>query len=160
MATDPAPPPAGMQALGLDIVEVVRIREMINRFGDRFMRKIFTDHEIATCMAKARPSESFAARFAAKEAFAKVWPGPVLPGWRDVEVLMEGPRPTFRFDGLATGSVAGLSISHTHAYAAAVVWLVSAPPDVMTRTSIEPGPGADARPAAPPRPPGPDRPSR
>ncbi|TPW09985.1 MAG: holo-acyl-carrier protein synthase, partial [bacterium] len=109
MAADPP----GMQALGIDIVEVDRIREMINRFGDRFIRKIFTDHEIVTCMAKARPSESFAARFAAKEAFAKVWPGEVMPKWRDVEVLMEGPRPTFRFDGTAKGTIAGLSISHT-----------------------------------------------
>lgn len=116
-----------MQALGIDIVEVDRIREMINRFGSRFINKIFTDHEIVTCMAKARPSESFAARFAAKEAFAKVWPGAVMPRWRDVEVVMDGPKPTFRFDGIATGSEAGLSISHTHAYAAAVVWLIRAP---------------------------------
>jgi holo-[acyl-carrier protein] synthase len=134
--------PRGMQALGIDIVEVARIREMINRFGNRFMHKIFTDHEIATCMAKARPSESFAARFAAKEAFAKVWPGPVLPGWRDVEVLMEGPRPTFRFDGLAKGSVAGLSISHTHAYAAAVVWLVSAPVEATSPPAAPDGTGS------------------
>lgn len=142
-----------MQSLGIDIVEVGRIREMINRFGDRFMRKIFTDHEIATCMAKARPSESFAARFAAKEAFAKVWPGPVLPGWRDVEVLMEGPRPTFRFDGLAKGSVAGLSISHTHSYAAAVVWLVSAPVGVSAAAEV---PAATEIPASP-HPPAPPR---
>ena len=119
-----------MQALGIDIVEVDRIRDMINRFGDRFVQKIFTDQEIETCMAKARPSESFAARFAAKEAFAKVWPGSVLPKWRDVEVRMDGPRPTFRFSGIATGTEAGLSISHTHAYAAAVVWLVAPPADI------------------------------
>ena len=121
---------SAMRALGIDIVEVDRIREMINRFGDRFLRKIFTDHEIETCMARARPSESFAARFAAKEAFAKVWPGVVLPQWRDVEVQMEGARPTFRFDGIAAGTEAGLSISHTHAYAAAVVWLIEAPPEL------------------------------
>jgi len=144
-----------MQSLGIDIVEVARIREMINRFGNRFMHKIFTDHEIATCMAKARPSESFAARFAAKEAFAKVWPGPVLPGWRDVEVLMEGPRPTFRFEGLAKGSVAGLSISHTHAYAAAVVWLVSAPAEPRAYATAGPTPDAAAGP-----PPAGDRTSR
>lgn len=124
-----------MQSLGIDIVEVDRIRDMINRFGDRFIQKIFTDHEIVTCMAKARPSESFAARFAAKEAFAKVWPGPVMPRWRDVEIQMEGPRPTFRFAGIATGTEAGLSISHTHAYAAAVVWLVAAPVALDTDTS-------------------------
>ena len=138
---------AGIRSLGIDIVEVDRIREMINRFGDRFIRKIYTDDEIVTCMAKARPSESFAARFAAKEAFAKVWPGPVLPGWRDVEVVMEGPKPTFRFEGIAAGTEAGLSISHTHAYAAAVVWLIRAPAGVE---STAPAP-APTRPASPRR---------
>lgn len=125
----------GMQSLGIDIVEVDRIRDMINRFGDRFIQKIFTEQEIVTCMAKARPSESFAARFAAKEAFAKVWPGPILPKWRDVEVQMDGPRPTFRFDGIAAGTEAGLSISHTHGYAAAVVWLVRPPAGLDAGTS-------------------------
>lgn len=116
-----------MESIGIDIVEVERVRHLVNRFGDRFLRRIFTPGEIATCMARARPAESFAARFAAKEAFAKVWPGPVMPRWVDVEVVMEGPRPTFRFDGLARGVEAGLSISHTHAYAAAVVWLRRGP---------------------------------
>jgi holo-[acyl-carrier protein] synthase len=109
--------------IGVDIVEVARIRDLANHYGDRFLRKIFTSEELATCFAKARPAESLAARFAAKEAFAKAWTGPVLPGWHDVEVIMEGPKPRFRLGGLATGVKAGLSISHTHNYAVAVAWI-------------------------------------
>ena len=116
-----------MESIGIDIVEVERIRHLIRRFGPRFLNRIFTPGEVATCLAKARPAESFAARFAAKEAFAKVWPGPGMPDWRDVEVIMDGPRPRFRFGGVARGTEAGLSISHTHAHAAAVVWLKKGP---------------------------------
>lgn len=137
-----------MKALGIDIIEVERIRFLVNRFGERFMRKVFTDAEIADCMAKARPSESFAARFAAKEAFAKVWPGEPLPQWRDVEVVKVGPRPEFRFHGIARGTVAGLSLSHTHGYAAAVVWLVEAPAGVTGPAA----PGGPPEGAAAPRP--------
>jgi holo-[acyl-carrier protein] synthase len=140
-----------MKALGIDIIEVERIRFLVNRFGDRFMRKVFTDAEIADCMAKARPSESFAARFAAKEAFAKVWPGAPLPQWRDVEVVKVGPRPEFRFHGIARGTVAGLSLSHTHGYAAAVVWLVEAPSSAGgIDTAESPDPGASSAPRRPP----------
>ena len=53
---------------GVDIAEVHRIRESIERFGDRFLRRIFTDGEILYCEQKASRFESYAARFAAKEA--------------------------------------------------------------------------------------------
>lgn len=109
--------------IGVDLVEVERIQAAFERFGDRFLRRLFTPGEIAYCRARARPAESLAARFAAKEAFAKAWPGPVLPGWHDVEVVMVGPRPTFRLSGLAAGTDARLSLSHTQRYAVAVVQL-------------------------------------
>src|SRR3982074_2087822 len=56
---------------GVDIAEVLRIRETIERFGDRFLRRVFTEGEIRYCERKARPFESYAARFAAKEAGMK-----------------------------------------------------------------------------------------
>jgi holo-[acyl-carrier protein] synthase len=146
-----------MKALGIDIIEVERIRFLVNRFGDRFMKKVFTDAEIADCMVKARPSESFAARFAAKEAFAKVWPGAPLPQWRDVEVVKVGPKPEFRFHGIARGTVAGLSLSHTHGYAAAVVWLVRAPDEDGAADSAPPGGPGVVPPAPRPRPDSPPR---
>lgn len=106
--------------VGVDIAEVVRIRAAVRRWGDRFLNKHFTPGEIAYCMARVRPAESLAARFAAKEAFAKAFPGDVTPGWHDVEVVMEGKRPVYRLRGNAAGYEARLSLSHTHAHAVAV----------------------------------------
>ena len=57
---------------GVDIAEVARIRESIERFGDRFLHRIFTDGEIRYCEGKASRFESYAARFAAKEAGMKM----------------------------------------------------------------------------------------
>lgn len=109
--------------IGVDIVEVERIQAAWRRFGARFVNRLFTPAEIRHCLAKARPAESLAARFAAKEAFAKAWSGPELPGWHDVEVVMEGPKPAFRLRGSAAGTAAQLSLSHTHRYAVAMVRL-------------------------------------
>jgi holo-[acyl-carrier protein] synthase len=107
--------------IGVDIAEVVRIRSAVRRWGDRFLNKHFTPGEISYCQAKARPSESLAARFAAKEAFAKAFPGTETLGWHDVEVVMQGRRPSLRLTGVAEGYEAKLSLSHTHAHAIAVV---------------------------------------
>jgi len=108
-------------SIGVDIAEVVRIRSAVRRWGDRFLNKHFTVGEIAYCQAKARPAESLAARFAAKEAFAKAFPGAETLGWHDVEVVMEGRSPSLRLTGAAGGYEAKLSLSHTHAHAVAVV---------------------------------------
>jgi holo-[acyl-carrier protein] synthase len=121
--------------IGVDIAEVVRIKGAVRRWGDRFLNKHFTPQEIAYCRAKARPAESLAARFAAKEAFAKAFPGRGRLGWHDVEVVMEGDRPAFRLGGAARGYEAKLSLSHTHAHAVAVA--------VVRRK-----PGAGAEPSA------------
>ncbi len=56
---------------GIDIAEVPRIRAAIERFGDRFVKRIFTDGEIRYCQSKANRVERYAARFAAKEAAMK-----------------------------------------------------------------------------------------
>jgi holo-[acyl-carrier protein] synthase len=106
--------------LGVDIAEVVRIRTAVRRWGDHFLNRHFTPDEIAYCRAKARPAESLAARFAAKEAFAKAFPGPGTPAWHDVEVAMEGEKPVFRLRGAAAAFEAKLSLSHTHTHAVAV----------------------------------------
>ena len=112
---------------GVDIAEVPRIRETIERFGDRFLRRIFTDGEIRYCERKARRFESYAARFAAKEAGMKA----LGTGWsrgvrrRDIEVPRpKGQRPTIQFHGeaaaiaekLGTKNIA-LSITHMAAEA-------------------------------------------
>ena len=106
--------------IGVDIEEVPRIRQAVHRWGDRFLAKHFTSDEIAYCRSKARPAESLAARFAAKEAFAKAFRGTPRPGWHDVEIVMEGGRPMFRLRGPAVQWEAHLSLSHTHDHAVAV----------------------------------------
>jgi holo-[acyl-carrier protein] synthase len=82
---------------GVDIAEVPRIRASIERHGDRFLHRIYTEGEIRYCESKARRVESYAARFAAKEAGMKAlgtgWSHGVR--WRDIEVIRpKGQRPT------------------------------------------------------------------
>lgn len=120
---------------GIDIAEVPRIAESIKRFGERFIRRVFTDGEIRYCDSKANRFERYAARFAAKEAAMKAlgtgWNHGVR--WRDVEVAREpGRRPTIKFHGKAAAFAArlntkniSLSISHTPEQAIASVILES-----------------------------------
>ena len=118
---------------GIDIAEVPRIAEAIARYGDRFLRRIFTEGEIRYCSSKANRVERFAARFAAKEAAMKA----LGTGWnhgvrfRDVEVSRQpGKRPTITFHGKAAefadklgAKNIVLSLSHTAEQAIAQVIL-------------------------------------
>jgi holo-[acyl-carrier protein] synthase len=120
---------------GIDISEVPRIAESIQRFGDRFLRRIFTEGEIQYCESKANRIERYAARFAAKEAAMKAlgtgWSRGVR--WRDIEVSRQpGSRPTIKFHGKAAEFAAklkatnvALSLSHTPQQAIAQVILES-----------------------------------
>jgi holo-[acyl-carrier protein] synthase len=100
---------------GIDIAEVPRIAEAIERFGERFLRRIFTAGEIRYCDSKANRVERYAARFAAKEAAMKAlgtgWNHGVR--WRDCEVVrMTGGRPTLTFHGKAGEFAAKLGVSN------------------------------------------------
>ena len=118
---------------GVDIAEVSRIRESIERFGDRFLQRIFTAGEVRYCEQKASRFESYAARFAAKEAGMKAlgtgWRHGVR--WRDIEVVRpKGQRPTIQFHGEAAAIAAklgtkniALSLTHTSEQALAHVIL-------------------------------------
>jgi holo-[acyl-carrier protein] synthase len=118
---------------GLDIAEVSRIRESIERFGDRFLRRVFTEGEIRYCEQKTSRFESYAARFAAKEAGMKAlgtgWSRGVR--WCDIEVVRQkGQRPTIQFHGKAAVIAARLgtknivlSVTHTSEQALAHVIL-------------------------------------
>ena len=120
---------------GIDIAEVPRIAESIERFGERFLRRVFTEEEIRYCDSKANRVERYAARFAAKEAAMKAlgtgWNHGVR--WRDIEVFRQpGRRPTIKFYGRAAEFAAklgakniALSISHTPEHAIANVILES-----------------------------------
>ncbi len=100
---------------GIDLAEVPRIAAAIDRFGDRFLRRIFTDAEIRYCDSKANRAERYAARFAAKEAALKAigtgWHRGV--SWTDVEVRREpGGRPTLTFHGKAGEFASRLGVKH------------------------------------------------
>ncbi len=118
---------------GIDIVEVPRIGQSIERFGERFLQRIFTAAEIRYCETKANRIERLAARFAAKEAAMKAI-GTGLRGgvtWKDFEVGREpGGRPTMVLHGKAAEVAAALgarrshlSVSHTEEHAVAYVIL-------------------------------------
>ena len=120
---------------GIDIAEVPRIAESIQRFGERFLRRVFTEEEIQYCDSKANRFERYAARFAAKEASMKAlgtgWSRGIR--WRDIEVARQpGGRPTIKFHGKAADFAArlkannvALSLSHTPEQAIASVILES-----------------------------------
>jgi len=120
---------------GIDIAEVPRIRQSIERFGDRFVQRVFTAGEISYCDSKANRMERYAARFAAKEAAMKAlgtgWSHGVR--WRDCEVTrLPSGRPTIAFHGKAAEFAArlgvknaALSLSHTAEQAIAQVILES-----------------------------------
>lgn len=119
--------------IGIDIAEVPRVQEAIQRFGERFLERVFTPGERRYCDSKANRVERYAARFAAKEAAMKAlgtgWNHGVR--WRDCEVVrMPGGRPTIHFHGKAAEFAvelgvknAALSITHTKEQAMAQVIL-------------------------------------
>jgi holo-[acyl-carrier protein] synthase len=108
--------------IGTDVIEIARIAQSIDRFGDRFLDRVFTSREIAYCRRKKNAAESFAARFAAKEAGAKALGTGISQGvsWLELEVNREsGGRPTLQLTGRAAQragrlGIAGISLSLTH----------------------------------------------
>ncbi|MFZ1948374.1 MAG: holo-ACP synthase [bacterium] len=121
------PGPSGLSA-GVDLVSVERIETMLARWGEKFLRRVYTDGEIAYCMARANPARSLAARFAAKEAFYKAvsaWrEGPIAHKSIEVVVCDNGVpavRPHGRAEAALGRRAATLSLSHENHYAIAVV---------------------------------------
>jgi holo-[acyl-carrier protein] synthase len=118
---------------GVDLCEVARMREAIERHGERFKTRVFTDREIAYSESKANRFERYAARFAAKEAGMKAlgtgWRGGL--GWRDLEVTnLASGRPTLALYGVAKEIASklcvrniALSLTHTAEQAMAIVIL-------------------------------------
>ena len=97
------------------MIEIDRIRQTVARFGDRFLKRIFTSGEIAYCSRKKDSAESYAARFAAKEAGAKALGTGISHGvsWLEIEVRREpSGRPTLHFAGRAAQRAASLGVRH------------------------------------------------
>jgi holo-[acyl-carrier protein] synthase len=119
--------------LGFDATEIPRIAATIERYGERFTQRIFTDGEIAYCMRRRDPAIHFAGRFASKEAAMKALGTGHSQGvlWRDIEVVRQpGGPPQLQLHGGAArrfarigGRTTQLSISHTDtlAFAQAII---------------------------------------
>jgi holo-[acyl-carrier protein] synthase len=107
---------------GVDLIEVERIAQSIERYGERFLRRIYTDDEIAYCSRRRSSAESFAARFAAKEAGAKALGTGISRGvtWSEFQVERQpGGRPVLSLRGRAAVlarelGVKTISLSLTH----------------------------------------------
>jgi holo-[acyl-carrier protein] synthase len=118
---------------GIDLTEIGRIQHSVERYGQRFLNRVYTAQEQAYCLRKRKSAESFAARFAAKEAGAKALGTGISYGvnWLEIEVVREpSGRPTLRFHGRAAefaarlgAARAALSLTHTADLAMASVVL-------------------------------------
>jgi len=114
-------------SIGTDLVRVDRIRRITERWGDRFLRRIYSSEERDYCLSLPNPWPSLAVRWAAKEAFFKASASSAL-SWRDVAVRRrDSGRPTLDLRGRARAvlgsGTAHVSLSHDGDYAVAVVVL-------------------------------------
>ena len=119
--------------IGVDVVETARIQSSIDRFGDRFLRRVFTEAEIEYCHSMKYPARHLAARFAAKEAVSKAFGTGIGEnmGWKEIEVKRKATgEPYIRLHGAArlhadqlkvTEVFASLSHSDNYSVANAVV---------------------------------------
>jgi len=119
--------------LGLDAADIDRIAAAIERYGDRFVRRIFTDREVAYCARRRVPAVHFAGRFAAKEAAMKALGTGHARGvlWRDVEVVRHSGPPQLELHGGAArrfrdigGRSSLLTITHSDELALAEVLIL------------------------------------
>lgn len=127
-----------VHGIGVDLVSIERMRQTIGRWQDRFLRRVFTEQEIAYCRARRDPIPHFAARFAAKEAGLKALGTGLSLGvtWRELEVRRErGEAPRLVLSGRSRelGRARGgtrmlLALTHEGGYALAQAMLVSDDP--------------------------------
>jgi holo-[acyl-carrier protein] synthase len=119
--------------LGLDATDIERIADTLERYGERFLRRIFTDGEVAYCTSRREPAIHLAGRFASKEAAMKALGTGHSQGvlWRDVEVIRRGGPPQLKFHGGAArrfeamgGRRSLLTITHSDKLALAQVLIL------------------------------------
>lgn len=111
-----------IKGVGVDIIEIQRVVEIIQLYGQRFYKKVFTDEEVEYCLSKAKPAQHLAARFAAKEAFSKA----IGTGLgkdlmlKDIEIIKdESGKPSIKTKKIMKDKIM-LSISHSDHYVVAV----------------------------------------
>lgn len=119
--------------VGVDLVEISRIKEILDKYYDRFLVKVYSSPEIEYCNDRAEPATHFAAKFAAKESFLKALGIGLYMGVNltDVEVIHQlNGKPILRLHNSAKDmlieigiSLINLSLSHTRTHACAVIIL-------------------------------------
>src|SRR5256884_8998275 len=119
--------------IGVDLIECARIQHSVDRFGDRFLHRVFTDGEIEYSMSMKFPARHLAARFAGKEAVAKAFGTGIgkAMGWRDIDIqkkatgepflVFSGPAEAFAAERGVTSAL--ITLSHTENYAVACAFL-------------------------------------
>jgi holo-[acyl-carrier protein] synthase len=119
--------------IGVDVIECSRIQHSIERFGDKFLHRVFTDGEIEYSMSMKFPERHLAARFAGKEAVSKAFGTGIgkAMGWRNIDIrkrdsgepflLFSGPAEAFAAERGVTSAL--ITLSHTENYAVACVVL-------------------------------------
>ena len=119
--------------IGVDVIECARIQHSMERFGDRFLHRVFTDGEIEYSMSMKFPERHLAARFAGKEAVAKAFGTGIgkAMGWRNIDIrkkdsgepflVFSGPAEAFAAERGVTSAL--ITLSHTENYAVACVVL-------------------------------------
>ena len=119
--------------IGVDVIECSRIQRSIERFGDRFLHRVFTDGEIEYSMAMKFPERHLAARFAGKEAASKAFGTGIgkAMGWRNLDIrkkksgepflVFSGPTEALAAERGVTSAL--ITLSHTENYAVACVIL-------------------------------------
>jgi holo-[acyl-carrier protein] synthase len=98
--------------LGFDATDIPRVAAVFDRYGERFLRRIFTDGEIAYCTRRRDPVPHLAGRFAAKEATMKALGTGHSRGvlWKDIEVVRVGGPPQLRLHGGAARRAAAMNV--------------------------------------------------
>jgi holo-[acyl-carrier protein] synthase len=117
-----------VMGIGIDIIEISRIKESIEKYGDKFLKKIYTENEIKYCLTKTNKFQHLAARFAAKEAVYKALTTGWEKGlsWQNIEVFNEpSGMPFVKLNGklenfLSDNKSLKISMSHSRDYVTCV----------------------------------------
>lgn len=114
-------------AIGIDLLEIGKIRQSHKRFGAKFLSRVLTKREMAYCRGKKNFYQSVGARFAAKEAFKKAFShySDAFISWQEVEVVSGKKVPalkvSLRVKRILGKKNVGVSLSHTESFAIAIV---------------------------------------
>ena len=101
--------------IGIDATDLPRVADIVERYGDRFLRRVFTDGEIAYCTKRRNPVPHLAARFAVKEAVMKALGTGQSRGvlWKDIEVVRPGGPPRLKLHGGAARRAAEMGVKES-----------------------------------------------